>query len=106
MPMPPTHCKKVRHTFMDTGNASSPVSTVDPVVVRPDTASKYAWVNDMGRPISWVTSISGSAANSGSSTQTSVTSITPWRGCSSRRNRRSFHHRPQPTARVAAMATG
>ena len=51
IPIPPTHCRKVRHTFMDTGSVSSPVNTVEPVVVRPDTASKYAWVNEMGRPI-------------------------------------------------------
>ena len=38
--MPPTHCRKVRHTFTDTGSASSPLSTVAPVVVSPDTASK------------------------------------------------------------------
>ena len=40
MPMPPTHCRKVRHTFTDTGSVSSPPITVDPVVVRPETASK------------------------------------------------------------------
>lgn len=40
MPMPPNHCRKVRQTLMDTGSASSPVSTVAPVVVRPETASK------------------------------------------------------------------
>ena len=38
--MPPIHCKKVRHTFTDTGSASRPASTVEPVVVSPDTASK------------------------------------------------------------------
>lgn len=40
MPMPPIHCKKVRHTFTETGSVSRPTSTVEPVVVRPDTASK------------------------------------------------------------------
>ena len=40
MPMPPTHCKKVRHIFTDTGRASSPLSTVEPVVVSPETDSK------------------------------------------------------------------
>ncbi|MNL27531.1 hypothetical protein D3C87_1491260 [compost metagenome] len=83
MPMPPIHCKKVRHTLTDTGSVSSPLSTVEPVVVSPDTASKYACVNDMGRPMWCPASISGTAANSGSSIQTSDTSITPWRGCSS-----------------------
>ena len=40
MPMPPIHCKNVRHMFTDKGSASKPVSTVAPVVVRPETASK------------------------------------------------------------------
>jgi len=38
--MPPIHCRKVRHTFTDTGSVSRPESTVAPVVVRPETASK------------------------------------------------------------------
>ena len=38
--MPPIHCRKVRQTLTDSGNPSSPVSTVAPVVVRPETASK------------------------------------------------------------------
>ena len=84
MPMPPTHCRKVRHTLIDTGRLSSPLSTVEPVVVKPETASKYACVNETGRPTWCKASISGSTAHSGSSTHTSVTSITPWRGSSSR----------------------
>ena len=36
MPMPPTHCRKVRHTLTDTGRLSSPLSTVEPVVVKPE----------------------------------------------------------------------
>ena len=40
IPIPPIHCKKVRHILSDTGNASSPESTVAPVVVSPETASK------------------------------------------------------------------
>ena len=40
MPMPPIHCKKVRQTFTDTGSVSKFDSTVEPVVVRPETASK------------------------------------------------------------------
>ena len=38
--MPPSHCRKQRHRLMEPGKASSPVITVDPVVVRPDMASK------------------------------------------------------------------
>ncbi|MOA13338.1 hypothetical protein D3C78_1333870 [compost metagenome] len=40
MPMPPSHCRKVRQTLTDIGRLSSPVSTVAPDVVRPETASK------------------------------------------------------------------
>ena len=39
-PMPPIQCMKVRHRLIDTGSASSPVSTVAPVVVSPEAASK------------------------------------------------------------------
>ena len=39
-PMPPTQCMKVRHRLIDSGRSSSPVSTVAPVAVRPETASK------------------------------------------------------------------
>ena len=38
--MPPISTMKQRQTLMEVGNASSPVSTVAPVVVRPDMASK------------------------------------------------------------------
>ena len=40
MPMPPRNIMKQRQTLIDTGSFSSPVSTVAPVVVRPETASK------------------------------------------------------------------
>ena len=40
IPMPPSHCRKVRQTLIDCGRSSSPTSTVAPEVVRPETASK------------------------------------------------------------------
>ena len=40
MPRPPTSCRKQRHTLTDSGSSSSPVSTVAPVAVKPDIASK------------------------------------------------------------------
>ena len=40
MPRPPTSCRKHRHTFTDSGSSSSPVSTVAPVALKPDIASK------------------------------------------------------------------
>jgi hypothetical protein len=40
MPMPPTSTMKQRHTLIDSGSFSRPVSTVAPVVVRPLMASK------------------------------------------------------------------
>lgn len=40
MPMPPIHCMKVRQMLTDRGSESSPDSTVAPVVVSPETASK------------------------------------------------------------------
>ena len=40
MPSPPISTMKQRHTFTLSGRVSSPVSTVAPVAVRPDMASK------------------------------------------------------------------
>ncbi len=40
MPRPPISCRKQRQTLIDTGNASSPLSTVAPVAVRALMASK------------------------------------------------------------------
>ncbi|MNV68151.1 hypothetical protein D3C71_1609830 [compost metagenome] len=40
IPMPPIHCRKVRQMFRETGRVSTWLSTVAPVVVSPDTASK------------------------------------------------------------------
>ena len=44
MPMPPSHCKSARQSRMPGGAVSSPVITVEPVVVMPDMASKKASV--------------------------------------------------------------
>ena len=40
MPRPPNQCSACRQRLIDGGNASSPVKTVEPVVVRPDMVSK------------------------------------------------------------------
>ena len=40
MPMPPNHCIVERHSRIDVGSVSRPDSTVEPVVVMPETASK------------------------------------------------------------------
>ncbi|CSC46517.1 Uncharacterised protein [Vibrio cholerae] len=39
-PTPPNHCKMERHSKILGGISSKPLSTVDPVVVRPDMVSK------------------------------------------------------------------
>ena len=44
IPTPPIHCKMARHNKIPLLTSSSPVITVDPVVVIPDTASKRASV--------------------------------------------------------------
>jgi len=96
----------VRQTLTDTGSVSSPVKIVDPVVVSPDTASKYACVNESGRPTRAHASSSGSAAARGSTDQASETSITPWRGSSSRRQCRRPSVSAPPAENAAAMAIG
>ena len=40
MPMPPSQLSKWRHRLIERGRYSSPDSTVPPVVVKPDAASK------------------------------------------------------------------
>ncbi len=79
--MPPIQTSRCRQTLIDTGSWSRPLSTVAPVVVRPDIVSKYASVNEM--PGRWKSS--GSVAHAGRTVQPSVTSRKPSRGCSSRR---------------------
>ncbi len=44
MPIPPSHCNIARQISIPGGAWSSPVITVDPVVVKPDIASKKASV--------------------------------------------------------------
>ena len=53
--------------LIDGASPSRPLIAVEPVVVSPDAASKYASVKDMPRP----SSISGSAPTAGSSVQAS-----------------------------------
>ena len=43
-PMPPTHWVKPRHTPMLRGRSAGLATTVEPVVVKPDTVSKKASV--------------------------------------------------------------
>ena len=86
--------------LIDGASASRPLITVEPVVVRPDAASKKASVKDMPRP----SSISGSAPTAGSSVQASTTSMMPSRIRISRRKRRVASHRPRPpTKHTAAL---
>ncbi len=40
IPMPPSQLSKCRHRLMERGRNSSPESTVPPVVVKPEAASK------------------------------------------------------------------
>ena len=42
MPIPPSHCENWRHIAIDWLSAGISVSTLAPVVVIPDIASKYA----------------------------------------------------------------
>ena len=49
MPRPPIHCSRWRQKLSEGGSASRPVSTVEPVVVRPDIASKKPPVKDQAR---------------------------------------------------------
>ena len=44
IPIPPSHWSSARHKRIPGGASSSPTITVDPVVVRPDMASKNASV--------------------------------------------------------------
>ncbi len=44
MPMPPNHCSCARHSRTPGGAVSSPLITVEPVVVSPDMVSKKASV--------------------------------------------------------------
>src|ERR1700719_915679 len=81
---------------MARGKNSSPDSTVPPVVVRPDAASKYASVKLMGKYFQ-----RGNPATAGSAIQVSATSIKPSRVFSSRLKRRVASHKSAPSTKVA-----
>jgi hypothetical protein len=100
MESPPNHSSACRHRFTEGGRVSRPTSTVEPVVVSPDMASKYAAVK-----LKWGSASSrGSAAAPDSSSQPSVTSRKPSRGFNSRRKRQVAAARMRPTAAVIAAA--
>ena len=93
MPMPPIQCSRCRHRLIDCGRSSRWLRIVEPVVVSPDIASKYASVKlRSGRAI-----MSGIAAEPDISTQDNVTSRNPSRGFSSRRKRRVAPASVRPT---------
>ena len=101
MPRPPNQCSAWRQKLSDGGRASRPISTVEPVVVSPDMASKNAAVKVRSGSVS----SSGSAAAADSSSQPSVTSRKPSRGFSSRRRSRQVaaaSARPTPAVIAAA----
>ena len=80
---------------------SSPVSTVEPVVVSPEMVSKNASVKL--RPLMVI--ISGSVAVAAISTQDSDTSRKPSRGLMSRLAWRVRNHIALPTTRLTTIAT-
>src|SRR3984957_7962638 len=96
MPMPPSQERRCRHKLMDRGRYSRPDSTVPPVVVRPDAASKYASVKLMGRYFQ-----RGNPATAGSAIHVSATSISPSRVFNSRLKRRVASHKSAPSTKVA-----
>ncbi|OGB94338.1 MAG: hypothetical protein A3G82_14935 [Burkholderiales bacterium RIFCSPLOWO2_12_FULL_67_210] len=108
MPMPPSHCRKQRQRLMEPGSRSSPTSTVAPVVVSPEMASKYASVNDSGVLVGPKYSSKGTQANSGSSVQANPTSRMPSRFCSSSLcpTRQTAERMSAPHTKVRAMAPG
>lgn len=65
-PIPPNHCKIERQSRMLGAISSSPLRTVEPVVVIPDMVSKYASVKLM-----WLMNTKGRAANALAIVQTS-----------------------------------
>src|SRR5690606_39418505 len=50
LPRPPIHYRVALHRLIEAGSWARLASTVAPVVVSPDMASKYASVNDSARP--------------------------------------------------------
>src|SRR5688572_15564110 len=102
MPMPPIQCSVWRHRFTDCGRSSRWLSTVEPVVVRPDTASKYASMKL--RP--GMAIMNGIAADADISVQDSDTSRKPSRGFNSRWKRRVAAATASPMkALISAAAT-
>ncbi len=100
MPMPPNQCSAQRHRLIAGGSESTPVRTVDPVVVRPEVVSKYASVKlKFG-----IASSSGIVAAPAINTHASVTSRKPSRDLSSRLKRRVLAQirRPVPLLRSPA----
>ncbi len=70
IPTPPNHCSMPRHKSTPCDMSSSPTITVDPVVVMPDIASKYAsTTRRLDSPRN-----SGSAPNIGATNQMPVVS--------------------------------
>ncbi len=100
MPMPPYQCSAWRHRFSEGAMESSPTSTVDPVVLRPDIVSKKASVKVRpGRASS-----SGMAAVADITTHASVTSRKPSRDRSSRLWLRVAAAIPAPATREPMAA--
>ncbi len=100
MPMPPIQCMRCRQMLIDGASASRPLIVVEPVVVRPEVASKKASVKDMPRP----SSISGSAPTAGISVQASTTSMMPSRMRISRRKRRVANQSARPPTKQSGGA--
>jgi len=73
IPIPPIHCRIARHSKIPRGMSSSPVSTVAPVVVRPEIDSNMASVKLMP------SARNGIAAIMGRNTQTRTVSRNPSR---------------------------
>ena len=97
--MPPSQIMKPRHRFTEGGSLSRPESTVAPLAVSPETASKYASVKRRpGRLKS-----SGSVAKAGSTVHTRATNRKPSRTCSSRRSWKVMSHSASAAMRVAAI---
>ena len=78
-PMPPSQCRIARHRRMPGGATSSPMITVAPVVVMPDTASNTA----SARVSSSSENASGRAANNPTTIHTEVVRRKAWRPVSS-----------------------
>ena len=74
IPMPPIHCRIPRHSRIPGGMSPSPVSTVEPVVVSPETVSNQASTGS--RPNSDIRN--GSAPKAGTAIQASAVNRNAW----------------------------